>query len=203
MIKLEDFGKYELYLKYIDKKLQGFFEEQAPYIFCKEGCSHCCEEGEYPMSEIEFAYLTVGAKMLPLDVIAQIEKNMFRIKAEKENHKGDDTFRHACPFLCNNRCSVYKYRAIICRTHGIAFFNAQKKLMVPACVNIGLNYSNVYDPETDMLSTEKYKELGFTQEPLAHNVGLSFMVNNDLTKELCLNFGELKPMYKWFLPDDV
>ena len=201
VVELQDIEKYELYLKFMDKQLKKFFAEQSPYIFCKEGCSGCCQNGEYPLSEVEFAYLTIGAKTLPIETVREIEQNMFRIKDEKDSHNGEDIFRHACPFLVNNRCSVYNYRAIICRTHGLAFFNAKGKLLVPACVNDGLNYSNVYDFETDSISTEKFKSLGIEQEPLAHNISLSFMSNNDLTKTLELDFGEFKPMHKWFLPD--
>ena len=72
---------------------------------------------------------------------------------------------------------------------------------MPACVNEGLNYSNVYDFDLNSISVEKFKELGVEQEPLAHNVGLSFMSNNDLTEKLELDFGEFKPMYKWFFPE--
>jgi len=201
MVTLEDIEKYELYLAFMNRQLEKFFQEQSPYIFCKEGCCSCCQKGEYPMSAVEFAYMTIGAKMLSADVIAEIEKNMFRIKDEKDNHDGKDIFRHACPFLVNNRCSIYSHRAIICRTHGLAFFSAKGKLLVPACVNEGLNYSNVYDFETDSISVDKFKALGVEQEPLAHNVGLSFMSKNDLTEKLNLDFGEFKPMYKWFLPE--
>lgn len=199
MVTLEDIEKYELYLKFMDRQLAKFFEEQSPYIFCKEGCCSCCQKGEYPMSGVEFSYMLIGAKKLPLEIVAEIENNMFRIKNEKAQHEDNDIFRHACPFLVNNRCSIYSHRAIICRTHGLAFFSAKGKLLVPACVNEGLNYSNVYDFETDSISVEKFNSLGIEQEPLAHNVGLSFMSNNDLTKKLELDFGEFKPMYKWFL----
>ena len=72
---MKDLKKYEAYLKYLNEKLGKFFQEQAPYIFCKEGCSHCCESGEYPLSEVEFAYLNLGARTLPLEVFQQIDKN--------------------------------------------------------------------------------------------------------------------------------
>ena len=70
--------------------------------------------------------------------------------------------------------------------------------MVPACVSEGLNYSNVYDFETCTISSEKYKATGIKQEPLAHNVGVYFLTDNEITKELGLNFGEIKPMYEFF-----
>ncbi len=198
MLTLQDVQKYEIYLKYLNEKLGKFFEEQTPYIFCKEGCSYCCEQGEYPMSEVEFAYLNLGARTLPLEIFKQIDINVEKIKADKLKHAGEK-FLHACPFLINNRCALYKFRAIICRSHGLAFFSKDDKIMVPECVNKGLNYSNVYDFETNTISSEKYKETGNTQEPLAHNVRLGFLVDNDATKELGLEFGEIKPLIDWLM----
>lgn len=197
-VSIEDIQKYELYLTYMNKKLAEFFEQQSPYIFCKEGCSHCCEKGEYPFSEIEFAYLMIGVKTLSPDVITQIEENIDKIKSEREQRKDEKQFMYACPFLINHRCSLYNFRGIICRTHGLAFFNKDKKLLVPACVDKGLNYSNVYDFENKTISDEKYAASGIEQEPLAHNVGMHFMTNNSLTDELKLDFGEIKPMIDWF-----
>lgn len=198
MVTEEEILKYEYYLTAIQKQLGVFFEEQAPYICCKEGCSHCCEKGEYPFSEIEFAYLMIGVRTLVPETVAQIEKNILDIKSERERYSGNEPFMYKCPFLINKRCSLYNYRGIICRTHGLAFFSKEQKLLVPACVDKGLNYSNVYDFEKGCISDEKYSQSGIQQEPLAHNVGLYFMVNNSLTKELKLDFGEIKPMVDWF-----
>lgn len=197
MVTEEDILKYEYYLTAIQKQLGAFFEEQSPYIFCKEGCSHCCEKGEYPFSEIEFAYLMIGVRTLAPETVAQIEKNILEVKSEREHYSGDEPFMYKCPFLINKRCSLYNYRGIICRTHGLAFFSKEQKLLVPACVDKGLNYSNVYDFEKGCISDEKYSKSGIEQEPLAHNVGLYFMINNSLTKELKLDFGEIKPMIDW------
>lgn len=198
MITLEDLKKYEAYLKYLNEKLGKFFQEQSPYIFCKEGCSHCCESGEYPLSEVEFAYLNLGARTLPLEVFQQIDKNIEQIKAEKLNFQGEK-FLHQCPFLINKRCSLYNFRPIICRSHGLAFFSKENKIMVPDCVDKGLNYSNVYDTERRTISTEKFDATGNTQEPLAHNVRLGFLTDNDITNGLGLDFGEIKALIDWFM----
>ena len=199
MVTNEDIQKYELYLTMLTQQLGAFFEEQAPYIHCKEGCSHCCEKGEYPFSEIEFAYLMIGVRFLPPQIVALIEQNIERIKKDKEHHISDKPFMHACPFLINKRCSLYNFRGIICRSHGLAFFSKTNKLLVPACVDLGLNYSSVFDYETKTISNEKYKQTGIEQEPLAHNVGLHFLTNNSYTKEVGLDFGEIKPMIDWFM----
>ena len=198
MITIEEIQKYRSYLKDLDKKLGEIFKEQAPYIFCKEECSSCCEKGEYPFSEIEFAYLMIGVQTLDRDTMKKIENNMENIRVAKEKWK-DKKFLYACPFLINKRCSLYQYRGIICRSHGVAFFTKGKKLMVPACVDEGLNYSNVYDFEHQTISDEKYYKSGIKQEPLAHNVGVDYLTHNEMTKAIGLDFGEIKPMCEWFL----
>lgn len=198
MIKVEDLQKYRIYLKYLESKLGEYFKEQSPYIFCKEGCSSCCEKGEYPFTEIEFAYLMLGVQTLDKETQDKIEKNIQKIKKDKSEFKGEK-FLHACPFLVDKRCSLYDFRGIICRSHGLAFFSKLNQILVPACVDEGLNYSNVYDFETKMISSEKYKQTGIKQEPLAHNVGVNYLTDNEITKELGLDFGDIKPMYEWFL----
>ena len=200
MVSIEDIQKYRIYLEYLNKKLGEYFEEQSPYICCREGCSSCCEKGEYPFTEIEFAYLMIGVQTLDKETQINIEKNIETIKKQKELNK-DKKFLYACPFLINKKCSLYEYRGIICRSHGLAFFSKDNHILVPACVEDGLNYSNVYDFETGAISSEKYKKTGISQEPLAHNVGVYYLTKNEITKELGLDFGEVKPMYKFFLKD--
>ena len=197
MISFEDIQKYQIYLQYLEKKLGEYFEEQAPYIFCKAGCSSCCEKGEYPFTELEFAYLMIGVQTLDNSIQKQIEQNMIRIREEHKNNT-EKKFLHACPFLVNKQCSLYNFRGIICRAHGLAFFSKNQNILVPACVDDGLNYSNVYDFETRKISSEKYKKTGIKQEPLAHNVGVYFLTDNEITQSLGLDFGEIKPMYEFF-----
>jgi len=198
MISVEDIQKYRAYLKYLDKKLGDIFKEQAPYIFCKEGCSSCCEKGEYPFTEVEFAYLMLGVQKADKTTCEIIENNMKKIKEDKLKNK-DRKFLYACPFLINKKCSLYEYRGIICRSHGVAFFSQNKQLLLPACVDEGLNYSNVYDYDTQKISDEKYRASGIKQEPLAHNVGVYYLTNNEATQAIGLDFGEIKPMCDWFL----
>ena len=197
MIDINEIKKYELYLAYLMPKLEKFFQEQSPYIYCKEGCSHCCEKGEYPFSELEFAYIMYGAQTLSSDTIEQLNLNISNLK-QQQKINSDKKFMYKCPFLINKRCVVYNFRGLICRTHGLAFFDKNNKLIVPACVDIGLNYSNVYDFEKQNLSSKKCKELGIKQEPLAHNIGLHFILDNSITNQLKINFGESKSLINWF-----
>ena len=198
MIDINEIKKYELYLAYLMPKLEKFFLEQSPYICCKEGCSHCCEKGEYPFSELEFAYIMYGSKSLTPQIINELNNNISQIKQAQKNNTTNNKFLYKCPFLINKRCVVYNFRGLICRTHGLAFFDKNNKLVVPACVDKGLNYSKVYDFEKQNLSSKKCKELGIKQEPLAHNVGLHFILDNSITNQLKINFGDSKSLIDWF-----
>lgn len=45
--------RYEKFLKEVlDPKLDKYFEEQCEFVKCKEGCSSCCEVGEYPFQDL-------------------------------------------------------------------------------------------------------------------------------------------------------
>lgn len=197
MVSISDIQKYKIYLEYLDKKLGEYFEEQSPYICCKAGCSSCCEKGEYPFTEVEFAYLMIGIQSLNKDTVLKIETNIKTLFEQKKTNTSKK-FLYACPFLIDKKCSLYDYRGIICRSHGLAFFSKDNHLMIPACVEDGLNYSSVYDFETGSISSEKFKQTGFSQEPLAHNVGVYYLTNNEITEKLGLDFGEIKPMCEFF-----
>ncbi len=190
--------KYVEYLKTIDKKLTGFFESQKPYIFCKEGCSMCCESGEYPYTQVEVNYLMLGFHQLSTEPQLQILKKINELK-QRHAANTEEKFLHECPFLIDKRCAVYDFRGLICRTHGLAFYDSNGKLRVPSCIHEGLNYSNVYDPVQNILSGEMWKATGFEQEPVSFNLSRKFLLDNEATKYLGLDFGEEKALMGWLL----
>ena len=205
-------ASYKAYLTLIHTRmLDKYFEEQKPYICCKAGCSYCCQQGQYPMTEIELSYLMLGYKLLPFDIQLKVRENFEKLKARydffKQHHGGTKDhpiFMHRCPFLVDNKCSVYDFRAIICRTHGLLFFveeNGVQKNKIPYCVHYGLNYSNIYDEETETLSDEKMKTLGLTQEPIAYNLGLKTLLKKEITQNFNFEFGEVKALIDWFMPE--
>ena len=85
-------------------------------------------------------------------------ENKVKIKVQeniKKMEKGG-----CCPFLVEKKCSVYLYRPIICRVHGLAYLCKDNKVKVPYCVNDNKNYSDVYEkgeirinPVTENLDT--------------------------------------------------
>lgn len=123
---------YEQFIRELDVKLANYFELHKEYIHCKAGCSACCEKGDYPLTSIELEYLMQG--YIKLDNLTKqiIQQNIKTMK------KGG-----ACPFLVDKKCSVYKYRPIICRVHGLAYRYKENELKLPFCANYGLNYASI------------------------------------------------------------
>lgn len=124
---------YAVFLKELDDRLQSYFEAFGDDICCKKGCSECCEQGDYPLSDVELEYLMQGFINLDAKTKIMVQENV------KNMVKGG-----ACPFLINKQCSVYPYRPIICRVYGLAYFCKNEKVKIPYCVNSGKNFSKNY-----------------------------------------------------------
>lgn len=195
---LEDYINYTTYLNYINQKLTQFFTAQEPYIFCEKGCAKCCQDGEYPFSKIEFDYILLGFSKLPKNTQQIILENVNKIKAEKQRCK-NLPFMYQCPFLVNNECSVYEYRGLICRTFGLMYtVEGAEKPKIPFCAFQNLNYSNVLDKKTGIISTEKFKKLHINQIPLAYNVSYKFLTDKDFEELYGFKFGDKKALIDWF-----
>ncbi len=198
----ELFDKYCQFLRVIMGRIDDHFENQKEYIHCKEGCAYCCKNGEYPCSELEFEFLKIGFMTIDKDLQQLIINKVLKLKAEKDNCK-DKKFIYECPFLINDRCSIYKYRMIICRTFGLPYYEDNKEkgeknvLKIPFCMYQGLNYSDVYDKKTDKLSDELFKKGGYKNEPLAYNLSLEFLMERFGKEIMNLDFGDEKPLIDW------
>lgn len=159
---------YPKFLKELDKKLNACFLEQKDFIHCKAGCSACCEKGDYPLSDIELEYLMQGFINLEPEKKIIVQENF---KTMKKGGK--------CPFLIDKLCSIYPYRPIICRTHGLAYLMKDGRANVPYCANEGKNYSEVYK-DGELLS-----------EPIKENLS---------TQNILLNLADsrtVKNLYDW------
>lgn len=193
---------YELYLNIMQKKyFDKYFEQQKEYMFCKQKCSKCCEFGEYPFSGLEFKYAMIGYEGLNDEKKALVKEKIKKVKALQADWK-DGEFMYECPFLLDKMCSIYEHRGMICRTHGLMFYyideNGEEKNKAPNCMCSGLNYSQVYDENTKTISNEMMKKSGIETEPVAYNLSLKFLLNNELTKKMELDFGEEKALIDWF-----
>lgn len=182
---------YKKFLESVDGDIKKIFEFQKEYLFCKEGCAHCCKQGDFPMSELEFKYLMLEYEKLPQKIKEKIELNI------KEVKKGDTT-SYICPFLINDKCTVYKNRPLVCRTFGVLTEDAQGNPSFPFCTTLGLNFSQIYNEEEKHLSFELYKKGGFKNFPKVFRLSNKVIMNLPLTKELNIDFGKAKKMIDFF-----
>lgn len=201
-------NNYLLYLVYITNKIQKYFLDQKDYIFCRSGCSKCCSAAQFPYSEIEFQLIMVGFNLLEPSIKSNVLKNIKKINKEKQRHLSkypNKKFRYRCPFLINNKCSVYQYRGLVCRTFGLMTFipDSPKTPGIPFCAYEGLNYSNVLDTEKNNISNEKYEQLGLTTEPIAYNVEYKTLIDEDIAKGFGFQFGQVKPLINWFEENNI
>lgn len=179
---------YEEFIKELDTLLESLFNNHKKYIKCSKGCSLCCTGGEFPYSQLEFTYLTKGFISLSNEKKQIVQNNIKKLLKEKEDFTGE-RFEHTCPFLIDNECSVYKYRGVICRTFGLCYFDDEKKYVrLPGCVNNGLNYSEVYDKETQTLEIEDIPR---------QNLRTDVILTSKEAIKYNLDPGEIRPMLDW------
>lgn len=158
---------YKNFLTDLDKRLAKYFELHREHINCSVGCSSCCETGDYPISQLELEYLMQGFAELTDENKIKVQNNI------KNIIKGG-----ACPFLIDKKCSVYQFRPIICRVHGLAYLCYDDIVKVPYCAKEGKNYTSVYQNGEIEIN------------PIKENLD---------TKELLKNFdlGEIRNLFDW------
>lgn len=197
----EELKNYIIYLNFIQKKLDKYFEDQKPFIFCKKGCGKCCKNQQFPYTQIEMQYLITGVLSLTPEIRDKVEENLNQVieghKIYKQK-KLKSKFKYTCPFLIDNVCSVYDYRGLICRCFGLMIKPEKGRINIPFCCFDGLNYSNVMNLKTKQFSKRKYKKLGVEEGPNVYQVGYEQLVDEDLAKGFGFKFGKVKAMIDWF-----
>lgn len=167
---------YEQFLKEFDEILAVYFERDAAAIKCKKGCTFCCENADYPLSFLEMTYLMRGFSKLGK------EKHDLVRDRIKILLTGRRTPSYACPFLVDGECSVYSYRPLTCRVHGLAYMLSNGVVKLPECARYNLNYSENFDGQS----------IDF--EPIKEDLNLDkiFAAHPEL------DFGEIRSMIDWF-----
>ncbi len=113
--------KYNALRDKIDAKVSALEQIHNSHMKCKAGCSMCCRE--YAILPVEF------------------ESILNRLKKEASPAINPNYGPDECPFLVDRRCSIYKNRPIICRTHGLPLlFMGDENWELSACE---LNFTKV------------------------------------------------------------
>ena len=180
--------RYEQFLKEFDNYIAECRAEQNKYLYCKEGCTECCEIGEYPFSRLEMEYIMSGFIRLSPDVQNNIKANIKELAAKKNKIKPGERYEYRCPFLLDKLCTLYEYRGIVCRVFGLAYLD-NFMVRVPECANSGLNYADVYDKKSGTIQLDN---------PIKDNLRTDIVLRGDLAKKFELECGEIRRLINWF-----
>ncbi|EKE02690.1 MAG: hypothetical protein ACD_20C00346G0017 [uncultured bacterium] len=195
--------KYKKYLQKLDQKITEYFKSQEQFIVCKPGCAICCKNSYYIVSQVEYDFIREGFKQLNPEKQDIINEKAIKIyKDRKEFLKINPDilkFTYKCPFLEDASCSLYEYRPMICRSHGLLYKDVDKenKINLPYCVDLGLNYANVWDGSTKSFSLEKMRKLGLISTPEAFDLSYSSMMKSTEDVE----FGDVRMIIEWIIFD--
>ncbi|MEW5822181.1 MAG: YkgJ family cysteine cluster protein [Cyanobacteriota bacterium] len=153
--KLESIILYEELLHKINDLTTQIKQEYPDQINCKIECCECCNN-IFNISIIEGYYLQEGFDKLDQETINIVKDNALSIK-EQITFQHKDKIDLKCPLLINNKCVIYDYRPIICRTFGSPMLD-EKSGQIATC---NLNFQNMRDKEyslktisSKMLSTQ-------------------------------------------------
>lgn len=132
--------------------------------FSCEGCpSNCCDSFFQHHTYIEWAYLWEGLNTLPEDRRKLLLQRAATYVAESEAllAKGE---RPAlmCPLNENGRCSLYSYRLMICRMHGVPSEFTRpdgRKMSFPGCFRCQELVGHTTNPPHVVDRTKLYREL--------------------------------------------
>ncbi len=181
--------RYEKFLEEFDKTLVDYFDSQKSFIKCKKGCCLCCEKGEYPFSRLEAEYLMSGFVKLPKEKKDIIRNNIYNL-LERQNEFTGDRFLYKCPFLLDKECSLYSYRGIVCRVHGLAYFDKFLNCVrLPECTREGLNYSELFNIQNSTLNLEN---------PINDDLTIYGVLRSAKSQQYQLECGEIRSLINWF-----
>jgi Fe-S-cluster containining protein len=94
---LKILDEFKEFLEKTNKKIDKIAKIHKKHLSCKKGCTHCCMN----ISVLPVEFYAIG-KML------KNSKKKFKLNRHKR-----------CAFLQDKLCIIYKFRPIICRTHGL------------------------------------------------------------------------------------
>jgi len=104
------------------QKMDSAWNETAErYGFTCNGCSdNCCETLFFHHTHLEKAYLRHGFKRLTLSRRKEVKKKARQvIQTLTRAAEEDEPIRIMCPVNEKGRCTLYRFRPMICRLHGI------------------------------------------------------------------------------------
>jgi len=100
---------------------EAYDKVAAEYGFQCNGCEeNCCLTLFFHHTLLEYLYLYQGYIQLPAQERGRLRQAAIQVNGEMERARAHgETARGMCPLNRDGRCTLYRYRPMICRLHGI------------------------------------------------------------------------------------
>jgi hypothetical protein len=100
---------------------EAYAKAAEHYGFHCDGCDDsCCRTRFYHHTHLEYLYLCTGFERLGAERRTEIRRIADRYcRALADAEKQNVALQRMCPLNFEGRCSLYAYRPMICRLHGI------------------------------------------------------------------------------------
>jgi uncharacterized protein len=157
-MKEDLFELYRLIVDQTDKLAASLEKKHRQHLQCRLGCAFCC----------------MDYSVFPVEYYAILE-NLQNIEVSMNEKAGAED----CIFLVNNACTIYGFRPMICRTHGLPllYMNDAGEWELSACE---LNFTDFEE--------EFHSENTFPQDRFNSKL---FMLNKEfIALEEFSHFGE-------------
>jgi len=155
---------------------------------CKE---NCCRSRFYHYTYLEYLYLFEGINQLEHARRLSVRQSAAKVRQEDLLKQNSTRNRPMCPLNLEGRCSLYSYRPMICRLHGIPHKlqrPGQDPLCGPGCENFEQKRRNPNDVRLDR--TPFYRQLAGLEWKLKQNAGIKQKLKLTIA-EMIISFDEL------------
>lgn len=161
---------------------------------CEDCPDNCCYTHFRHHTLIEFLFLTEGIKSLNENLRSEIVSKALEVVSKtSEAEKKGEKIRILCPLNKDGLCVLYKYRLMICRLHGTAYYFDSPKGRVegPGCFRFEeLSRGRKKVPVLDR--TDIYRNLAFLEMDLRKKTGYTFKFKHSIAEMVSGAFGNFK-----------
>jgi len=171
-------------LKILYQKVDAFFDDiqkrHGPHMQCQSGCSRCCLV-ELSVFKLEADHIRGWFSTLTAQEKKELRRRWQSPVQTGTNFHGETVL--ACPFLRNDRCTIYAARPLICRSQGLPLkFRLEAEDAVDACP---LNFNETELELKDCLDLDKVNQVLAHLELYHSGANMPRVKLTDLLTELC------------------
>lgn len=148
------------------------------YGFSCSGCEeNCCEERFYHHTLVEFLFLMQGIQRLDdKDKDAIFDRAKEVAELYRMHDMEGKARRLMCPVNVNGLCSLYEYRLMICRLHGVPYKMRRPdgaETLGSGCHKVEWDMSSKKNEECIFDRTDLYRELSAIEIELRQKLGFN------------------------------